>query len=551
LQITNSRFQWRPFLLAGGLLLLYLLFPSHNNSGDAWSMAADAKYGHELFSPHHLLYTITLYLFSHASGLQNTLQAGMVLNAIFGALTILVLYFTLCLISADADRNLLLCVVAALSFGFWRYTTENETYIIPVFFSLIGSYYYIKAVSTGNFKNKYLVLSGIFATIGCLYHQIHIFWFLGLLIGWILISKENRETRGLIFSATFGIAILAYFAVIQYYLHQSLSIHNILHFTFHDYYQGSAGNKIGFANLLLGAINFFRTFFQVHGKIWILLDRNLLWYIPGMISLVLIFKVTALVLTASWQNLKHWSALSSSQRPETRDQRLNSPASSSYQRPETRDQRLHSPASSSNQRPETRDQRLHLIIFIMQFAFAVYNIGNAEFMVMLPVLMAILFVNSKIIETETLTYFAIALLVWNFSYGIYANYTLHPNADDKVAQFIADHPDAKFVIVEPAIVFNQYYYQKGEWPPNAWPGPGYYTLHAPEAELASKIDSSLAKGVTVLTDCTGRPDAISRSSFISYPGDNLRFFIKYDLKDTVAAFNTDGGKHVLVKVKKY
>lgn len=483
------------------VFLLYLFFPSHNNSGDAWNYAAVAKYGNELFSPHHLLYTATLYILKICTGYQNILALGMVMNAVFAILGCIVLFQILKIISNNPLRALILTALTAFSFGFWRFATENENYIIPIFFSLLGSFFFVKSYVRQAFSAKYILLSGFFATIACLYHQIHIFWFIGLLAGWVWIDGKTGIKRGLVFTSAFVLAPLVYFLVIIFYLHQSLSFYNITHFVFHDYYTGDAGNHLGVNNFLLGGINFIRTFFQVHGQMEVMVANNKLWLVPGFLALGMVSFSILLVLKGTFKRVSNLNIVT----------------------------------------------KTHILIFILQLAFAVYNVGNAEFMAMLPVLLVIVIAKADWLPLKSIAFTAGALFIWNFSYGIYPNNQLHFNADAQVTRFIIEHPKDQFIAAQPPVILNRYYYEKGNWPENVWPGPDYYQLHAPVNQLKSKIDSALSNGGNVYTDCTGRPEITNRESMLIGKPD---FFKSYNLKDTIAVFETGAGKHVIFRVKR-
>jgi len=429
------------------------------------------------------------------------------LNAVFGCLCCIVLLRILIMLSNNLLKSVLLMLIAAFSFGFWRFATENENYIIPIFFSLLGSLFFVSSYAKGLYSYKNIILSGIFATMGCLYHQIHIFWFLGLFFGWIMIDGAFHLKRGIVFAAGFIIAPFAYLLVISMDLGQSLSMYNISHFVLHDYYTGAAGNHIGLNNCLLGGINLFRTFFQVHGQIWVMISNNKLWLIPGILTLGSILYAVVFIFKEKDLSIPKKSGLPT----------------------------------------QNVTMKAHLLIFILQLLFAIYNIGNAEFMVMLPVLAVIILAKADWIPVKSLAFTAASLFIWNFCFGIYPNHQLHFNADDQVTQFIIRHPEDKFIAAEPAIILNQYYYQKDHWPLNVWPAPEYYQLHAPVDELIAKIDSTLSNGGNIYTDCTERPELMNRASLL---GANMDFFKGYDLKDTVAVFETDGGRHCISKIKK-
>jgi len=492
-------------LIFGLILIVYLLFPSHNNSGDAWSYAADARYGLELFSPHHLLYTVTLYILKIYTGC-NPLWLGMCMNSIFAVFSCIVLFCILKIISNNPLRSLVLTAMVAFSYGFWRFATENENYIVPIFFSLLGSLYFVKSYTKGIYSYYYLIISGLFATIGCLYHQIHIFWFLGLLFGWIWIGGSFSLKRGLVFSATFIIAPIAYFLVIAFYMHQSINFYNVIHFVFHDYYIGDARVHVGFDNFILGFISFIRTFFQLHGQIAVMVRNHLYWVIPGIITGMLLLIGIALLI-----------------------------------------RRLKGNKSSIKWSNQDIITKTHILIFVLQLAFAVYSFGNAEFMVMLPALSAIIVVRTEWIPVKSLAIFVIALFICNFSYGIYPNYRMHFNANEKVAQYMIDHPKDRFIVAQPDIVSNQYYYKVGHWPKNLWLSLATYENRGLMPVLKAQVDSFLTAGGVIYTDYTAFPRIINRATMIY---NNQDFFRDYNLKDTVVVFETDAGKHCIIKMSR-
>lgn len=67
-----------PFLLG----MLYILFPSNNNSNDAYAYAGSIKAG-DLFSYHHLLFNAFGYLWVKLIDIQNVLNLVCIINALF------------------------------------------------------------------------------------------------------------------------------------------------------------------------------------------------------------------------------------------------------------------------------------------------------------------------------------------------------------------------------------------------------------------------------------------------------------------------------------
>lgn len=59
-----------------------------------------------------------------------------------------------------------------------------------------------------------------------------------------------------------------------------LDIQRFFSFIFHDYTTGSAKNEVGIKNLYMLAISIIRTFFQVHGNMFFLISKNILFLLP-------------------------------------------------------------------------------------------------------------------------------------------------------------------------------------------------------------------------------------------------------------------------------
>ena len=71
------------------------------------------------------------------------------------------------------------------------------------------------------------------------------------------------------------IVLLSYALIIVFYNKQQLSLNNIIHFVFLEFFKGGIRTGSGLDNLLFTAINFIRTFFQAHGLMLILFKKTL------------------------------------------------------------------------------------------------------------------------------------------------------------------------------------------------------------------------------------------------------------------------------------
>ena len=274
LQLTsNNNKIYLPWIVAGGFLLIYLLFPSHNSSIDSVAYAADMKYGEELFVPHHLFYNLTGFIFLqilHWVGINTDALATIkVLNAFAAFSCLLFFHFILKEMKLDPVVRSGYVFIAAASFGFWRFAVENEVYILPLLFSLASTLLYIRYFHHKIIKD--LVLAGLWGAIACLFHQIHFFWWFGMLAGLLFFDRKIKTVIYYFLPAL--LVPLIYCLVIVFYHGISLSPFSFIHYIFSDYYSGKVVRHVGTENFVMEIISLARTFFQLHGNIPLIFSR--------------------------------------------------------------------------------------------------------------------------------------------------------------------------------------------------------------------------------------------------------------------------------------
>ena len=64
-----------------------------------------------------------------------------------------------------------------------RYATENEAYIVPLFFALLASLNWVRFLKEKN--DRFALYAGLFASLAVLFHQTYIFWWAGLLAAFL------------------------------------------------------------------------------------------------------------------------------------------------------------------------------------------------------------------------------------------------------------------------------------------------------------------------------------------------------------------------------
>ena len=408
---SNNGFYSIMFVLS----IVYLLFPNNNHLVDSLSYGGSVKFGVDLFAAHHLLFScFNRLIFIVIQFIYPTVDALKLIqftNGIFALSSLLLLRKIIIKQTADVTKANAWILFVGCSFGVMRFAAEAETYILPIFFSLLSSYFYQNFLREK--ASKDIVLSGFFASVACLFHQIHLFWGIGLFLG-LLFKKKLKPL--FLFALTTPIVLVGYSLVLVYYNHIALSFNNLFHFLAEYYYSPNSDTLLGMKDLLITGITFFRTFFQVHGVILDVLRLAPVAYVLIPVVLVLLaIGVLKLFKTVKFKLL----------------------------------------------RSDISFERTHLLIFILQFGFAFYSHGNSEFMVMLPFTMAIflsLFVEFDFLVLRNLSF---AMLVWNLSFAILPYHFIDYQNDKELLRMIENNPDKIFILKERNTVVNEYFYAHG------------------------------------------------------------------------------------------
>lgn len=395
--------------------LLYLLFPTSNSTNDAYAYAAYIKYGHTLAEPFHLLYNYCGFVMYKIVGLifePDVLTMMKSLNSIAAVVGLFLLSKILNRIGTNEKQNILLVMMCAFSFGVWRFATENETYILPIVFSLLASLYYLKYLEKPSIIR--IVIIAFWASFACLFHVIHFFWWIGLFLG---VVYKSRKLASVIFYFLPSLIVPAvYMIVVHSTQNCGFSVKCLWSFFTPVLTSDSVQYNIGADNFYLGVINFFRTFYQVHGYMIFLVKKNLLFLLPALLSVsfavIAVFRLIRQKLLCTSKPI-HFILL-------------------------------------------------HILIFVLQLLWAVYSKGNAEFMVMLPFLLAIIAVHYIKSDPKFLGWMVASLFVWNMSYGILPGHFADFNKREKLIERIINDKANIYILEQGKEVQNQIFYRTGE-----------------------------------------------------------------------------------------
>jgi len=371
------------------LAIIYIFLPSINNSADSIGYAADIRNG-DIFSPHHLLFNSLGFFFSEIFHTQKTLQVTCLINAFF-AIGCLWWARKIFLVFTDEKTCAFVLLFLGSCFGFLRFATDGEAYIIPLFFSLWASFSLL--------ENKSVFVISLLASIACLFHQIHVFWWIGL--GWYVWSAyPSKRIKNLsIYLGTAFIVPIAYLLV--FYL-TTTDCSNPIQYVFHDYvkcnYVNVAPKGISF---LLMPISFIRTFIQVHGYMYPLIKTNL--WIIFFILIILFFAFKSI------RSFKKGIV------KKTDNIKLKYYASA------------------------------HLLIFFLQLFFAFLSDANAEFMIMLPFALIIYLFAKYEVNINLIKYISISVFIWNFSFGVFPAHFLEINPNIAFKNYIIQNPNQVYL----------------------------------------------------------------------------------------------------------
>lgn len=403
------------------IVIAYLFLPNNNSTLDAYDYAASARYGIDLYHPHHLFFNVFFHLINNI--LQtftiqyDTLKVLQLGNALFAIGVLSLTHMTLRKVTSAKIADAL-TLFAGCSFAMLRFSTEGETYIIPLFFSLLSSYFFLQSIN----KNKkiLIILSAIAASLACLFHQTALFWGMGIVFALIIRKKFKRA---FLFSSVTLCVPLAYAWALTFKIGEELSFSNLTSFMVDYYLSDSADTHIGLVNFLMTPISLFRTFFQLHGNIPIIISKH-----PSLVFPILL---GAASLIASAIFLKKAGGFKSSE---------------------------------GNIRKRAFEMA-HLLTFCLSLAFAFFSHGNAEFMVMLPACLT-LFIHPLINERHigSILLLSCGMFLWNVSTSTIPNHCFDFYNQRTIVEHVRNHPDATYILTEKNLIRNQYFYLYGEEP---------------------------------------------------------------------------------------
>jgi hypothetical protein len=473
----NTIFTGRTFsrVLLILFLVLYIVLPSGFSTTDSWNYAASIRHSGEFFQPYHLLYNSLGYLFCYipASAGADTLGCLKIMNALFAVLTILTVQTILRSLGKSERIVVSVSCIAGFSFSLMRFATENETYIVPLSLALWATYFYIGFVRSGNVKNA--LYAGTLTSAAILFHVTYIFWWTALLTGFIAAKK----LKPLMSYLTVSLIVPLVYLITIFYVSGNLAPDTVTGFVFGDLNR-NAHFGISATGLFLSVVNLIRSFIQIHGYIYNMIRTDFLFVIPGIVSLVF-FALSLFVLPSGRQNFSGY-----------------------------------------------RISGVLILIIVLQFLFSMVSAGNAEFMVMIPVLsfilIPVLFSNCEKFLLRVMA----GMMIWNLFYGLIPLNIDTSGPEQYLCEKTVHVKNALVIAADDQLLQSMVYYKTGKIKTgNIFKSPAVMEIGGlNQNDLETLVDSALIAGVDIYTDCTGRK-TISRASILE-GSTNREFFTKYE-----------------------
>jgi hypothetical protein len=486
-EFLNLKF---PYLHIIALGIIYLAFPTQNANIDSWFYAASVRHQQELFYSHHLLYN------SIGSAWHRLLQLAIphieaihslqLMNAVAATLCLLVFRSILLRIGTEHRQTIWLTVLCGVSFGVIRYATDAETYILPLLFSLLSTYYFIKQSSIAN-----LLWSSLFAVMAILIHQLHLWWAIAMVLT-LMFRKPFNLKAFILFSCPFVLVPLVYYMAFR----QLDFPGDFWQFLTGEYSKGNASIHASLKGLGLTLVNFLRSFIQIHGQIFYLAGRY------AIASLTVLLLLVGIILYA-YKNRGFNPRL----------------VKLEYKKPY---------------------RNLFILAFLFHFGFAFLSSGNAEFMVMLPFLTVLILVSTYRIQSLlAIQVLCLLMFVWNMSTAIVPSRFCHLNNVDKQVDFTLKHPDNYFLWQHKPLIENIITYKIGF-------GHTYKFIRFDDKTQVF-MDSLIIQGIPVYTDFTNPGTKFSREQIMNAPN-NIQGRYLFEPQDTWQ--NIYGENHIYLILKK-
>ncbi len=213
-------------LLAFAALFFSTLAVNHSEAEDSIAYILEVGDGHLqcLFHPNHLLFNSfnrVVYNLWLLIGYRGSPELPMQVNNVLAGMLTLLLTFLLAIRLGVQTQYAIACLGAiGVSYGFWWYSVEAETYLLPLPFLILCAHRLL-TLATETFRARYFIELGFCVALATLLHQMHALLLLVVLISLIRIWRFRPDIRlpallrgsTLVATVAVGITAITYLAV--------------------------------------------------------------------------------------------------------------------------------------------------------------------------------------------------------------------------------------------------------------------------------------------------------------------------------------------------
>jgi hypothetical protein len=492
LKLISNKAQLLNYLSLTGIFvisfLVYYFFPSHEPETDSYSIASAIKNKQPLIYPHHLLFKFIPYGFISLLKLFSPKNFE-VIEAL-RVYNVLIGSFNAVLIFLILKKTTynhfisLLLLCFLIVFGHGIWRFSS---VLEVYATLI----FFILLSILMYEYKKYTLSIFIGIIGLFIHQLAILWLISLFISLIIFKKRFN------YLITFIIGIFV-FLFIAYYAFLSIEYlypnYSFLEFNLYSYLHHQGSFKIEFQDLVLLVVNSLRSLYFID----LSFIQNLSLYQKILYFLLITISLSSFLFTFL-KNIKN-----------------------------------------------INNNYFIYLIFIIVFGFM--SKGNAEFLILIPLIVVLCFCSLNVSLNPKILFLALLPMLIVNIWGVYYHKS-HPKPYHKLYEFAKKNKDSKLITQYAPQLLNISEYYDGKPNRNIMLSPSNYLMRYGENLTYYDSVNKLITQYDVFTDCIASNNLKDRTGLVEGKI-NYAFFNRYLLKEAKTLENF-GKDYSLIRIEKY
>lgn len=468
--------------------LVYYFLPSHEPETDSYSIASAIKNNQPLIYPHHLMFKFIPYGFISLLKLYSPKNFEVIESLrVYNVLIGSLNAVLIFLIFKKTTYNHFISLLLLSFLIVFGHGIWRFSSVLEVYATLI----FFILLSILMYEYKKYTLSIFIGIIGLLIHQLSILWLMSLFISLIIFKKKYN------YLITFIIGMLVILFIAYYAF---LSVKNLypnysfLEFNLYSYLHHQGSFKIEFQDLVLLGVNSLRSLYFID----LSFIQNLAIYQKILYFLLIIVSLSSFLFTLL-KNVKN-----------------------------------------------INKNYLIYLIFIIVFGFM--SKGNAEFLILIPLIVVLSFCSFYVsLNLKILLLVLFPMLVVNI-WGVYYHKS-HPKPYLKLYEFAKKNKDSKLITQYVPQMLNISEYYDGKPNRNIMLSPNNYQMRYGENLTYYDSINTLIKQYDVFTDCIASNNLKDRTGFVEGKI-NYAFFSRY-LVEEANTMENFGKDYSIVRIEKF